>query len=176
VTAIAGPATLSEIIWFKAPNTYKTGGKLIGFETPRTGVAVAGGGGTYDRHIYMDGNGRIWFGVYNAAAITISSAASYNDGAWHMAVATIGAAGMHLYIDGAQVATNANTVAEATTGWFRVGCGNLAGWGTPNWSGVNSPGASTPAANFPFLGSLDEATVFMTQLTAAQVSFLYFTR
>jgi signal peptidase I len=175
-TAIAGPTTLSEIIWFKAPSTYTTGGKLIGFETPRTGIAVAGGGGTYDRHIYMDGNGRIWFGVYNAAAITISSAAGLNNNQWHMAVATIGAAGMHLYIDGAQVATNANTVAEATTGWFRVGCGNLAGWGTPNWSGPNSPGASTPAANFPFLGSLDEATVFTTQLTAAQVSFLYFTR
>jgi signal peptidase I len=174
--AVAGPATLSLIIWFKAPATYKTGGKLIGFETPRTGVGLAGAGGTYDRHIYMDGNGRIWFGVYNAAAITISSGAGLNDGAWHMAVATIGAAGMHLYIDGAQVATNANTLAEATTGWWRVGCGNLAGWGTPNWSGPNSPGGSSPAANFPFLASLDEATVFTTQLTAAQVSFLYFTR
>ena len=30
--------------------------------------------------------------------------------------------------------------------------------------------------NFPFRASLDEATVFTTQLTAAQVSFLYFTR
>ena len=56
-----------EIIWFKAPSTYTAGGKLIGFETPRTGVAVAGGGGTYDRHLYMDGNGRVWFGVYNGA-------------------------------------------------------------------------------------------------------------
>ena len=175
-TAIAGQTTLSLIIWFKAPASYTAGGKLIGFETPRTGVAVAGGGGTYDRHIYMDGNGRIWFGVYNAAAFTISSAAGLNNNQWHMAVATIGAAGMHLYIDGAQVATNVNTVAEATTGWWRVGCGNLAGWGTPNWTGPNSPGASTTAANFPFQASLDEATVFTSQLTAAQVSFLYFTR
>jgi len=176
VTAINGPQIMSEIIWFKAPNTYTTGGKLIGFETPRTGVAVAGGGGTYDRHLYMDGNGRIWFGVYNGAAVTISSAAGLNNGAWHMAVATLGAAGMHLYIDGAQVATNANTVAEATTGWFRVGCGNLAGWGAPSWTGPNSPGASSPAQNFPFLGSVDEATVFMSQLTAAQVSALYSAR
>jgi signal peptidase I len=175
-TAIAAPTTMSEIIWFKAPSSYTSGGKLIGFETPRTGVAVAGGGGTYDRHLYMDGNGRIWFGVYNTAAVTISSAAGLNDGAWHMAVATFGPAGMHLYIDGTQVASNANTTGEATTGWFRVGCGNLAGWGTPSWTGPNSPGASSPAANYPFLGSLDEATVFMSQLTAAQVSFLYFTR
>ena len=98
--AIAGQPTLSLIIWFKAPAAYNTGGKLIGFETPRTGVGLAGAGGTYDRHIYMDGNGRIWFGVYNAAAVTISSGAGLNNGQWHMAVATIGAAGMHLYIDG----------------------------------------------------------------------------
>jgi hypothetical protein len=175
-TAVTGPQTFSLIIWFKAPASYTTGGKLIGFETPRTGVGTAGAGGTYDRHIYMDGNGRIWFGVYNAAAITISSGAGLNNNAWHMAVATMGPAGMHLYVDGTEVATNANTAAEATTGWWRVGCGNLAGWGTPNWSGPNSPGASTPAVNFPFLASLDEATVFTTQLTAAQVSFLYFTR
>jgi signal peptidase I len=176
-TAIAAPNTVSEIIWFKAPATYTTGGKLIGFETPRTGIAVAGGGGTYDRHLYMDGNGRIWFGVYNGAAIAISSGTGLNNGVWHMAASTLGPTGMHLYIDGAQVASNAgNTVGEATTGWFRVGCGNLAGWGTPNWSGPNSPGASSPAQNFPFLGAVDEATVFMSQLTAAQIAALYAAR
>ena len=176
-TAIAAPNTLTEIIWFNAPSTYTSGGKLIGFETPRTGIAVAGGGGTYDRHLYMDGNGRIWFGVYNGATVTISSATGLNNGLWHMAAATLGPTGMHLYIDGAQVAANAgNTIGEATTGWFRVGCGNLAGWGAPNWTGANSPGASSPAVNFPFLGSVDEATVFMSQLTAAQIAALYAAR
>jgi signal peptidase I len=175
-TAIAAPNTVSEIIWFKAPTTYTAGGKLIGFETPRTGIALAGSGGTYDRHLYMDGNGRIWFGVYNGASVAISSGTGLNDNKWHMAVATMGAAGMHLYIDGTQVATDPNTTGEATTGWFRVGCGNLAGWGAPTWTGANAPGASNPAVNYPFQASLDEATVFMTQLTAAQVSFLYFTR
>ncbi len=173
-TAINAPTSMSEIIWFKTTAGYATGGKLIGFEKPRTGVAVAGTG-TYDRHLYMDGNGKVWFGVYNGGFFTISSAASYNDGSWHMAAAVFGSTGMHLYVDGVQVASNANTVGEATTGWFRVGCGNLAGWGV-GWTGPNAPPASTVAQNMPFTGSVDEATVFMSQLTAAQIAFLYWTR
>ena len=63
-TAISAPAQLTEIVWFNTTST--TGGKMLGFEQPRTGVALAGSGGTYDRHLYMDGNGKVWFGVYNA--------------------------------------------------------------------------------------------------------------
>jgi signal peptidase I len=174
-TAINAQNPITEIIWFKTTAGYTAGGKLIGFENPRTGVGVAGAGGTYDRMLYMDGNGKVWFGVYNAASFVISSAAALNDGAWHMAAATLGPAGMHLYIDGVQVATNANTVGEATTGFWRVGCGNLSGWAA-GWTGPNPPPASTTASNYPFLGSLDEATVFTQQLTAAQITFLYWIR
>jgi hypothetical protein len=174
-TAIAGPTAFTEIVWFKAPVGYTAGGKLIGFETPRTGVAVAGSGGTYDRHIYMDGAGKIWFGVYNAADMLIGSPGTYNDGAWHMAAATIGPGGMKLYIDGVSVGTNANTVSEATTGWFRVGCGNLSGW-SDGWTGANTPPASSTATNYVFKGGLDEATVYMSVLTPAQVAFLYWIR
>ena len=123
----------------------------------------------------MDGNGRIWFGVYNGGDFVISSGTGLNDGAWHMAAATLGAAGMHLYIDGVQVATNAQTSGEATTGWWRVGCGNLSGW-SDGWTGPNTPPASTTASNYVFRGSLDEAAVFTTQLTAAQIAFLYWIR
>ncbi len=174
-TAINAPTTFTEIIWFKAPSGYTAGGKLIGFETPRTGVAVAGSGGTYDRHIYMDGAGKVWFGVYNGGDDLIKSTASYNDGAWHMAAATLSATGMNLFIDGVSVGTNANNVGEASTGWFRVGCGNLAGW-ADGWTGANTPPASTTATNYPFLGSIDEATVYLTALTPAQIAFLYWIR
>jgi signal peptidase I len=175
-TAIAAQNTLTEIIWFKAAAGYTAGGKLLGFENPRTGVGVAGSGGTYDRHIYMDGNGRIWYGVYNGAAVVISSGTGLNDGTWHMAAATLGAAGMHLYIDGVQVAQNlATTVGEATTGFWRVGCGNLSGWAV-GWTGVNPPPASATASNYVFQGSVDEATVFTSQLTATQIAFLYWIR
>jgi hypothetical protein len=126
-TAMNAPTQITEVVWFKT-NTNQ-GGKLFGFETPRTGVGVAGAGGTYDRHLYMDGNGRVWFGVYNAGYFTIQSPTALNDNTWHMAAASMGTGGMKLYIDGKLVGTNANTTAETTTGWFRAGCGNLAGWG-----------------------------------------------
>ena len=92
-----------------------------------------------------------------------------------MATATLGAAGMHLYIDGVQVAQNlAVTTGEATTGFWRVGCGNLSGWAA-GWTGPNPPPASTTASNYVFQGSVDEATIFTTQLTAAQIAFIYWT-
>jgi signal peptidase I len=176
-TAISGPAVFTEIIWFKTAAGYTGGGKLIGFETPRTGVAVAGSGGNYDRHIYLDGAGKVWFGVYNGGNQTIGTTASYNDGNWHMAAATLSSAGMALYVDGVLRGTDSNATAEASTGWWRVGCGNLAGWGT-DWTGPNNPGTtSTTATNVPFVGSLDEATVYAgTALTAANVAYLYWTR
>jgi signal peptidase I len=175
-TLITAPAALTEIIWFKAPAGYATGGKLAGFEKPRVGVAVPATG-TYDRHLYMDGNGRVWFGVYNATYITLESTAALNDGNWHMAVGTVGATGTRLYIDGVlQAANAANTVGEATTGVFRAGCGNLAGWGG-SWTGGNSPGTdATVTANRAFRGSLDEYTVYASQLTATQIAFLYWIR
>jgi hypothetical protein len=138
---------------------------------------VAGSGGNYDRHIYLDGAGKVWFGVYNGGNQTIGTTASYNDGNWHMAAATLSSAGMALYVDGVLRGTDSNATAEASTGWWRVGCGNLAGWGT-DWTGPNNPGTtSTTATNVPFVGSLDEATVYAgTALTAANVAYLYWTR
>ena len=170
-TATAAPVALTEIVWFKTTTT--NGGKLLGFETPRTGVAVAGSGGTYDRMIYLDGAGKVSFAVYNAGYFTTSSSSTYNDGKWHMAAASMGSGGMSLWVDGVLVGTNANTAGEATTGWFRAGCGNLAGWGG-SWTGPNNPTTTTnPAQNRPFAGSLDEVTVWASVLTSAQITALW---
>ena len=125
----------------------------------------------------MDGQGRVWFGVYNGAHMGISSAAGLNNGQWHMAAGTLSSAGMRLYIDGVQVASSTNTLAETQDGWWRAGCGNLSGWGDQS-GGNKDPGTdSTITANRPFLASLDEVTVFSgTALPAQQVAFLYWTR
>jgi signal peptidase I len=175
VAAVAAPQQMTSIVWFRS-NT-NNGGKLLGFEAPRTGVASpGGGGGTYDRHLYMDGQGRVWFGVYNNGYFTISSGTGLNDNAWHMAAATMGPSGMALYIDGVLVDTDPNTTGEATTGWWRAGCGNLSGWGT-YWGGGNNPGTDTGStANRGFLGSLDEVTVETSVLTATQIYNLYLAR
>jgi hypothetical protein len=118
----------------------------------------------------------VWFGVSNGGAVTISSPSALNDGAWHMAAASLGAGGMRLYIDGAQVGTNANAAGAMTTGWFRAGCGNLAGWGA-SWTGANNPTSSTnPTQDRPFAGSLDEISIWQSVLTPAQISSLWAAR
>jgi signal peptidase I len=176
-TAINAPTAVTVIAWFMGTGT--ANGKLIGFEAPRTGVSPAGGGGTYDRHLYVDGNGQVWFGVYNNNYFTIGSgtATDYTDGQWHMAAATLGATGMALYVDGALVATDANNAGEATTGWWRAGCGNLAGWGG-SWTGTNNPTTnSATAQNRPYTGgSLDEISVHNSVLTATQIRQAYIAR
>jgi concanavalin A-like lectin/glucanase superfamily protein len=82
--------------------------------------------------------------------------------------------GMALYIDGVQVATDPNTISEtdANPMFWRVGCGNLADYSN-FWTGPNPPTAQT---NYPFNGSLDEATVYTSALTAQQITFLYWIR
>jgi hypothetical protein len=127
----------------------------------------------------MDGNGRLWFGVWlsgSGTARTVSTAGQYDDGAWHMVVATMGGAGMRLYVDGVLQASDGNTTSEtfANPGYWRFGCGNLSGWGAAStWSGPNAPATQ---ANVAFRGSIDEVAVYHSELTAAQVAFLYWIR
>ena len=142
------PSTYSEEVWFKTTTT--SGGKLIGF-----GNKQSGSSSSYDRHVYLDPAGKVNFGVNAGAAVKITSQASYNDGAWHQVVATQGSAGMRLYVDGVQVATGSQTQALAYVGYVRVG-------GDTSWAG-----------NPFFAGVLDEAAVYLSVLTPAQVAAHY---
>jgi hypothetical protein len=175
-SSINAPQVFTVVAWFRAPSSYTNGGKLIGFERPQTGVS-APTTGAYDRHLYMDGQGRIWFGVYNNAHVALSSNPGLNDNQWHMAVGTQSSAGMRFYIDGVQVGSNSNTVAETQAGWWRAGCGNLAGWGA-QWGGNNNPGTSSGTSqNRTFTASLDELSVFSgSALSPEQVAWLYWVR
>jgi signal peptidase I len=173
-TAVQAPTQLTEIVWFRTTST--AGGKLLGFERPRTGVTAGNAGGAYDRHLYLDAAGQVWFGIGTSTRVGIRSQAGLNDGTWHMAAATLGPSGMALYVDGAQVATSPATAAGSYSGWWRAGCGNLSGW-VSYWDGGGSPTASTnQPRDFPFAGSLDEVTVYSTPLTPAQIAALYAAR
>lgn len=148
------PNNFSTSIWFKTSTT--TGGLLIGF-----GNAQTGSSGSHDRKIYMNNAGQIYFGVYTGSTVTINSPLSYNDNNWHLATATLSAtAGMVLYIDGVQVASNSNTVAENFTGYWRIGYDNMSGW------------PSSPTSYY-FRGSLDDALVYHTALNSSQAAILY---
>jgi hypothetical protein len=147
------------------PSGYNQGGKILGFESSRTGVSDSTNGGQYDRHVYMDGSGFIRYGVWLGQSFTLKSNAALNDGNWHMVATTMGPGGMRLYIDGVLQASSTNTASETFTdgGWWRFGCGNLSGWtstGGANeaWSGPNAP---TAQQNYRLIGgSLDEVAIW----------------
>ncbi|GGC16506.1 PKD domain-containing protein [Cellulomonas carbonis] len=146
----AGTDRFTVEAWVRTTST--SGGKIIGF-----GNAATGTSGSYDRHVYMDGSGRIWFGVYPGGVRTVTSTASYNDGEWHHVVASLGDTGMNLYVDGRRVASRGDTTtAQAYAGYWRIGGDNLGGW------------PSRPSNDF-FVGSIDEVAVYPTALAYADV-------
>ena len=88
---------------------------------------------------------------------TVASTATYVDGTWHHAAATLSGAGMALYVDGASVASDpATTTAQAFTGNWQFGCGKLTGW-------------TAAPTNFFYTGSLAYGAVYTTALTLDQV-------
>lgn len=138
------PTTFALETWFKTDST--SGGKLIGFGNAQTGTSSS-----YDRHVYMSGDGTVKFGVWPGSAQIIQSGPGYNDNTWHLAVAQMSANGMELYLDGALVASSANTQAQDYAGYWRVG-------GDSGWEGDTY-----------WRGSLDEVAVYPQVLTPAQV-------
>ena len=147
---VTSPSSFSLGIWFQT--TTESGGLIIGFGNSATGASA-----NYDRQIYMGDSGQVYFGV--AFNQTIHSSGQFNDGLWHEVIATIGSAGMFLYIDGALVASSTMTSASAQTysGCWRVGYNSLGGW------------PARPSSNY-FAGSLSQASVYNYQLTPAQVA------
>ena len=140
--------------WIRTTTT--RGGKIIGF-----GSNTLEPSGKYDKHVYMQNNGRLTFGTSNSGGQTVSTTGAYNDGAWHHVVATQGSGGMALYVDGQLRASNSRYTRNADyTGYWRVGGDNLATW--PN----------RPTSDF-FAGQIDETAVYPDALTAAQVSAHY---
>jgi len=150
------PQLFSISVWFK---TSTAGGKLVGFGSSQLGSSVT----AYDRHIYMNNSGQLYFGVKPSSTYkTINTTATYADGAWHHAVATMSSTnGANLYVDGVLQASDATmTSAGAYVGYWRVAYDNLASW------------TSAPTSYY-FNGSLDDIAVYKTELTAAQVYTLY---
>ncbi len=149
------PTNFTVSIWFKTATT--TGGKLIGFGASQTGQS-----GQFDRHIYMNNAGQIFFGVYASGVYTINSSLSFNDNTWHLATASLSSStGMALYVDGSLVGSNAGvTTAENTTGYWKIGFDNLGGW-------------TSQPTSFYFNGALDDALIYQRALTASEVSTVY---
>ncbi len=147
--AVSNPQVFSQSVWIKTTAT--DGGRIFGFGSSSNGSASS----SYDRQLYMLNNGRVRFGVGNS--VTIDSQNALNDGQWHQVVSTFGPGGMRLYVDGVLNASDPNTVAQNYTGYWKLG-------GDNTWGG-NSQSY--------FLGDVDEAAVFGSQLSAQTVRAHY---
>jgi len=153
-TAIPGPDMFTTEEWIKTTTT--SGGKIIGFGNAQTGNSSG-----YDRHVYMDNAGHIYFGVYTGNTQTLSSAKTYNDGAWHLVTASMGSAGMRLSVDGKLVGARADTTSgQVYNGYWRVGGDNLGGW------------PAQPSSSY-FAGTIDDVAIYPSALTAQQVAAHY---
>jgi PKD repeat protein len=146
-TATAAPQVFTVEAWFQTTTT--RGGKIVGFGNATTGLSSA-----YDRHVYMDAQGRLSFGVYAGGQRVITTDGAFNDGRWHHVAGSMSRAGLSLYVDGQLVGTRADVVrANPNTGYWRVG-------GDRSWAtGLDW-----------FAGRIDEVAVYPTALTAAQVA------
>jgi PKD repeat protein len=144
-SAVPAPQTFSVQAWFRSTST--AGGKIVGFGSNRTGLS-----GSYDRHLYMDPQGHVSFGVYPGSSRIITSPTALNDGQWHQVVGTLSSAGQSFYVDGKKVATDAGTTGgQDYTGFWRIG-------GDNNWNGAPY-----------FQGDIDDVSVYPTALSYQQV-------
>jgi galactose oxidase len=151
---VTDPSTYTETVWFRT--TTHTGGLLMGFGSSPVGTSTS-----RDRLVFMTDSGQLTFGIFAGTPVTVESPRAYNDGAWHDMVATDGAHGIALYVDGQLVADNPTAgPPQGYLGYWRLGEDELAGW------------ANSPSSNY-FAGSLSDAAVFGSELTAAQVAALY---
>lgn len=149
--AIDNPTVYTQVAWFKT--TTGSGGKIIGFGDNSNPAATSG---NYDRHVYLQDDGRLVFGTWNNGATTLTSSEPLNDGQWHMVAASQGPEGMRLYIDAALAGENSTSTAQPYTGHWRIG-------------GDNTWGSSSPWFN----GSIDDVAVWSRTLPAQDIASLY---
>jgi hypothetical protein len=152
-TQTSGPAAFTTEFWFKTAPSYGQGGYLMGF-----GDAASGASSTADRLVYLTDTGKLVFGTHTGSYNVVTSPSSYTDGSWHHVAASLGSAGLKLYVDGVIVAYDgATTTAGSYTGYWRLGYDSLTGW------------PSAPTSNYA-AASLDEARVTTRQLRDVEVT------
>ncbi|HEY8589239.1 MAG TPA: LamG domain-containing protein [Naasia sp.] len=139
-TSASNPGYFTMELWFATTTT--SGGKLAGY-----GDSSADTSGTFDRHVVMQNDGRLSYGIYPGTYQLLVTPAAYNDGKWHHLVVSQGPQGVTLYVDGAAVATDATmTTPQSSSGYLHVGADST--WGAQN------------ASSKYFAGSIDEVAVY----------------
>ena len=146
-TAVVDPRIYSTEAWFKTDTT--RGGEITGFGSAATGLSTS-----RDRQVIMTDDGRLRF---VAASAAIDSTRSFNDGAWHLVVATQGPEGMALYVDGQLVGENTSKLPSPYVGYWRVGGDSVGSLATSNY----------------FAGLVDEVVIHGRVLDAEEIAQRY---
>lgn len=147
---INDPTAFTLEIWFKT--TSSAGGRLIGFGDAQTGAST-----NSDRQIYLTDAGLITFGTKPGVTKTVTTASSYNDGSWHHVAATLGPAGLLLYVDGLKQGSDITTTTAGNyTGYWRLGYDDLVGWPT------------APTSDF-LAATIDEGRIYTRALTETEI-------
>ncbi|NPA67545.1 MAG: T9SS type A sorting domain-containing protein [Chlorobi bacterium] len=149
------PDTFTLSLWFKTKSTQ--GGFLIGLGDNQWGESTL-----CDRIIYFDDTGRLYFGINDGTAKTISTTENYNDNIWHNVTASLSSGGMKLYVDGI-LKSEDNTVTQA---------GNFTGWWKIAHDIIDSGFTNVPANNY-FNGTLDEIKIYERELLPEEVDFIF---
>ena len=152
-TSQTSPSSFTVAMWFKTTSTY--GGGLFQFNEYQMTNAS-----NHDRHVNIDDDGTLYFGVWSGSTDFIQTTESFNDGKWHhMAAVLSGGTAMSLYVDGKLRASRTTNLVNFN-GYWRIGYADLSGW--PGNFGINS-----------FDGSIDEAAIWHSALTAAEIREIY---
>jgi hypothetical protein len=80
-TQLQCATTFSISVWFK---TVSNVGKIFGFENTQTGLGV-----DFDRILYLNGSGKLYFGIWNDGVKSVNTNFSVNDNQWYHAVAVM---------------------------------------------------------------------------------------
>jgi hypothetical protein len=149
-------ASTSLCAWFNTSNA--TAGTILAVNN----APIATTPTAWDALLYVDTSGHLRGGGDLASGFpTIVSPSTVNDGAWHHTVLTYDGANLILYLDGANVSSQAGV---------RTGVGTPCYWVIGTGYTQSYPGGA--AGWYSFTGKIDDVRVYTRVLTPTEVSQL----
>ena len=82
--------------------------------TPIVACAASAGNGTHDKALYVDTSGKVNWYIYAGSETTLTAPSALTLNAWHHIVASVGAAGAKIRIDGTTVVSNVGATSSYT--------------------------------------------------------------
>ncbi|MFI9384800.1 LamG-like jellyroll fold domain-containing protein [Kutzneria sp. NPDC052558] len=153
------PSAASAELWF---STTKGGGILLGAASVPAGQSCPTSGGTCAPMLWVGTDNKLHGGFWTTGGgAQLTSSATVTDGKWHHVVLSASATNQTLYLDGQQAAAGNTTALKLDGSTFLY-----LGTGTPGggWAGLPD------LAPAPFTGSVADAAVYHSALSADQVS------